>query len=522
MSRRSHTRSNVRSNVSTRSSPINSSNQVKRLKAGYKQPHRVKRYNVKDSSQLGGLLKQIPDRGNCMLELELDFGIDDYKKLLKRYFQGMKIRKQAIGLKFICKDQVGMETAMRVLKSRVEEYRSAVMFDWEKVWLHSYITKNRKIDILGVLREYPGVTVSMAWRKGTIRRAEFMKDMELIVNEFEEHKSEHHLNFEIPVKMVCTEYGRLYDFLKAHHIATLTITSDKQLTMSEHNWLINHMYRESVFWHVGPLKKEEPQLTDLHRWIKGLEIEPQWRGQIVCGSSVISTAEWVPVCLRTRSECKIMNGMWSQRIGHRIGLYNGWLMSKWEYPPPYVLSGRFYKQGQVDFSIYVRSTGIAYPPDSTNSPHSGLVCSMGESSFHIRTHNLMDNIQDASCPLGHSAGYNFRIIDKGVGLPIVFEVERTGEDGIGDSHPRKLKLQAGLHTDSLFWHNYIVLAANSDKKDGFVMIDHLSILYDKNPREREDMSRIMKRETRQSNKKKYSEMKRKGLEMKRGKQYKKV
>jgi len=517
--------SHKRSNVTSQSRPnIKSSKQVKRLKAGYEQPHRVKRHQVKDSSKLRKLLKQLPDRGNCMLELELDTGIDDFKNLLKRYFQAMKIRKQPIGLKFNCKDQVGMDTALRVLKDHVEECKSAVVFDWEKVWLHSFISKNRKIDILQVLREYPGVTVSLAWRKGTIRKsADFLNEMAHIVNEFEEHKAEHHLNFEIAVKMVFTEYGQLYDFLKEHPIATLTITrdkSDKQLTMSEHNWLINHMYRESIFWNVGQKKREEPQLTELHRWIKGLEIEPQWRGQIVCGSSVISTAEWLPVCLRTRSECTIMNGMWSQRIGHRIGLCNGWLMSKWEYPPPYVLSGRFYKRGQVDFTIYVRSTGIAYPPDSTNTPHSGLACSMGESSFQIGTHNLMDNVQAATCPLGHSAGYNFRIIDKGVGLPLVFEVERTGEDGIGDSHPRKLKLQAGLHTDSLYWHNYIVLAANSDKKDGFVMIDHLSVLYDKNPREREDMRRIMKKETRQSNKKKYSDMSQLGVEMKRGKQYK--
>jgi len=504
-----------------------SPNKQKMFKAGYRQPHRVKRYFAKDMSELITELHKLPRHGNCMIELDpINIEPETFKTLIDYFFQVMKSRKEAsgleaAGLKLNYKGEVWLDNVLRVLKQHAEDYRDSVDFNWAKVWVHSHITKNRKTAIYQILEEYPGVTVSFEWRKGTIRRVEVLKDMESFVDDFEEQKAEHHLNFEIPVKIVYAEYGKLYDFLKKHQIATVTITSD-QLTTSDHNWLINHIYRESVFLHVNLIKPDEQQPTDLRKWIENLKIETQWRGQIVCGSRVISTADWLPVCLRTRSECAIVNRMWSQsqRIGHRIGLYNGWLMSKYEYPPPYVLSGRFYKQGQVDFTIYIRCTGIAYPPESTNKPHSGVACSMGESSFCIQTHNLMDNDVKEEWNLGHSAGYNFRIIDRGLGVPIVFEVERTGEDGIGDSHPRKVKLQAGMHTDPLYWHNYIVLAANSDKKDGFVMIDHLSILYDKNPREREDMRKVMSRANRHSLRKKYNDSVKRGVKPKRGKQYK--
>jgi len=494
----------------------------KMFKAGYKQPHRVKRYFAKDISELKTELQKLPRHGNCMIELDLNnTGIETFKTLIDHFFQCMKTRKEAsgleaAGLKLNYKGEVWLDNALRVLHEHAEDYRDSVDFNWAKVWVHSHITKNRKTEIMKRVQEYPGVTVSLEWRKGTVR---ILKDMKSFVQDFEDQKAEHHLNFEIPVKIVYAEYGELYDFLKDHPIATVTITSD-QLTTSDHNWLINHIYRESVFLHVNQIKPDEKQPSDLQKWIENLVIKTQWRGKIVCGSRVISTTDWLPVCLRTRSECAIVNRMWSQsqRIGHRIGLHNGWLMSKYEYPPPYVLSGRFYKKPPVDFTIYIRCTGIAFPPESTNTPHSGVACSIGEKEFCIQTHNLMDNDVHDKRNLGHSPGYNFRIIDRGLGVPIVFEVERTGEDGIGDSHPREVRLQAGMHVDPLYWQNYIVFAANSDKKDGFVMIDHLSILYDKNPREREDMQKVMRRANRHSLQTKYNDSVKKGVKPQRGKQ----
>merc|ERR1719320_432888 len=107
-----------------------------------------------------------------------------------------------------------MDNALRVLHEQVNDNRNAVPFDWEKIWIHLHISRSRRSDdVMKILTAYPGVTLSLGLRKCTTKRSEIFRDMEAIVNEIQEQKAEHQVNFEIPVKFVFTEYGRLYDFL---------------------------------------------------------------------------------------------------------------------------------------------------------------------------------------------------------------------------------------------------------------------------------------------------------------------
>merc|ERR1711879_241323 len=109
-----------------------------------------------------------------------------------------------------------------------------------------------------------------------------------------------------------------------------------------------------------------------------------------------------------------------------------------------------YIKGAAEFEIYIRCAGLHFRPANTGSPAFGVKCCINDSHMGLSPRGLdlwPPTPLERSNPLGNAEGYNFRIIDRGVMYPVQFEVERTGEDGVGDHVSKKLSMQLAYHKD---------------------------------------------------------------------------